>query len=619
MYEKNLQAIKFVDPDLYEKLSNIDTNKKFDVFMGTDPIDINILENQSKQTIYQEPVGDTQSHLDDFSRFSNYTFLFFYGFGNGVFFQALLKNKKHKHIIIVEPEIEIIYIALNFGDFSKDIASSRLVVVHSEDITQARALDFTKLPDIQIYTRTYNLHITTPYYSKFEQDIVRINENIIAALLQAVKNHGNDTRDSLLGIKHFMQNLHDMIVNISFTDLRKSKNSSLVVCVATGPSLTKQLPLLSQIQDKVTIVSVDASFPILHKWGIRPDIVTSLERIEESAKFFENTPKDFHKDVVFVHSALQHKRVLSSTFGQKLIVMRPFGYMKSFGLNDFGYAGIGMSAANLSLEVAYMMGFKKIILIGQDLAFEPSGQTHADDHILGAKDEAFLKNIRGDKYIKIKAWGGKGEVTTNTVWKMFLNFFVQAIADIKGDAVCINATQGGAHIEGSVEMSFSQATKDYQTYPDKTPIKLKPTSIEKQKPYILQISKTLHSMLDLGQEVMEKSLELHEQIGAFLEDFEKNPKNTKDEQIANFIKKIDEIKAYFNDDKFLDYYWEILRSAVVNIELSIAKIISDKPNSKQELKEQNLAFIFSHIEWTSIVAGSLKAQIKIIKDVIEDF
>lgn len=148
MYEKNLQAIKFVDPDLYEKLSNIDTNKKFDVFMGTDPIDINILENQSKQTIYQEPVGDTQSHLDDFSRFSNYTFLFFYGFGNGVFFQALLKNKKHKHIIIVEPEIEIIYIALNFGDFSKDIASSRLVVVHSEDITQARALDFTKLPDI---------------------------------------------------------------------------------------------------------------------------------------------------------------------------------------------------------------------------------------------------------------------------------------------------------------------------------------------------------------------------------------------------------------------------------------------------------------------------------------
>lgn len=56
--------------------------------------------------------------------------------------------------------------------------------------------------------------------------------------------------------------------------------------VSTGPSLYKQLPLLKEHADKITIFSVDASFPILVKHGIKPDVVVTLERVEPTADFF---------------------------------------------------------------------------------------------------------------------------------------------------------------------------------------------------------------------------------------------------------------------------------------------------------------------------------------------
>ncbi|EAI2784660.1 motility associated factor glycosyltransferase family protein, partial [Campylobacter jejuni] len=39
-----------------------------------------------------------------------YPVLYFYGFGNGILFKALLQNKNHQHIVVFEKDIEIIWI-----------------------------------------------------------------------------------------------------------------------------------------------------------------------------------------------------------------------------------------------------------------------------------------------------------------------------------------------------------------------------------------------------------------------------------------------------------------------------------------------------------------------------
>jgi hypothetical protein len=213
-----------------------------------------------------------------------------------------------------------------------------------------------------------------------------------------------------------------MIENPYFSQLVNKKNSDIAIIVSTGPSLKKQLPLLKEIQDYVTIISVDASMPILEKWGIIPDFVTSLERVEATAKFFENTSKEFQEKFITLHASLQHKKVLDNSYGKKILAMRPFRYNRYYNLKKYGYIGIGMSAANMAYELAYIMNYKTIVLIGQDLAYSEDGKSHAEGHVLGTDEIKFQET---DEYV-IK-YGGDGLIRTTKVWNMFRNFFEKDI------------------------------------------------------------------------------------------------------------------------------------------------------------------------------------------------
>ena len=80
---------------------------------------------------------------------------------------------------------------------------------------------------------------------------------------------------------------------------RKDKAETAII-VATGPSLTKQLPLLKKYAKRASIFCLDASYAILAKENIKPDYVLSLERVEATGKFFDNNFKEFDKDILFI-------------------------------------------------------------------------------------------------------------------------------------------------------------------------------------------------------------------------------------------------------------------------------------------------------------------------------
>lgn len=87
-------------------------------------------------------------------------------------------------------------------------------------------------------------------------------------------------------------------------------------------------------------------------------------------------------------------------------------------MSRFGYLGIGHSTANQAFQLAYVLGHKNIILIGQDLAYAPDGKSHATGHAFAQADE----------YLYTVAYGGEGEVRTTYVWEKFKN---QYEADIE--------------------------------------------------------------------------------------------------------------------------------------------------------------------------------------------
>ena len=91
----------------------------------------------------------------------------------------------------------------------------------------------------------------------------------------AIIAQGNDPLDALQGIEQFVYNLPEMITHSTYKELllKRKGASETAIIVSTGPSLTKQLPLLKEYASKATIFCADSSYPILAKWGIKPDYI----------------------------------------------------------------------------------------------------------------------------------------------------------------------------------------------------------------------------------------------------------------------------------------------------------------------------------------------------------
>ena len=131
------------------------------------------------------------------------------------------------------------------------------------------------------------------------------------------------------------------------------------------------------------------------------------------------------KGIITILSSIQHSEVIESvTGGEKLISLRPLGYMMLTGPNAWGYVGIGMSSANMAYELIYHSHFKTCILIGQDLAYSEDGKSHASGHVFGEN------NVRqNDSDGWAVAYGGEGNVKTTSVWNMFRGSFEKDIAE----------------------------------------------------------------------------------------------------------------------------------------------------------------------------------------------
>ena len=615
IFEKNIKALTKTNPTLAAKLFSIQTNKDFEiVIQGEDKANLNLIDKQNFLPLYEtQPLEEINKEYEKFkSKYIKYPILFFFGIGNGILIKMLLDNPIRKKIIIIEPNLEILFIVLNFIDFSKEIEEKKLLLFLVEDFKYPEAIDIVSDLEVILFVKTYELHINTPYYEKkYKNEILRINETFLRAIKQAIINYGNDTIDTLMGLEHSIKNFPEMLKRPYFKSLVGKKNSNIAIIVSTGPSLTKQLPILKEIQDYVTIISVDASMPILEKWGIVPDFVTSLERVKETATLFKNTSKKFQEKFITIHASLQHEEVLKNSYGKKLLVMRSFAYNRYFDLDEYGYLGVGMSAANMAYELAYILGFKDIILIGQDLAYGKDGKSHADGH-------PYMENYK-ETDLYVPAYGGNGVVRTSKVWNMFKNFFEKDIAYTSKQGIkTYNATEGGARIEGAIEIPFKEITKKLVKPIKKNKIYVKSPT---HKTYLKNLQKVYNKilkMIEIGdktqKEVEKVFLKVAKEFDNLVELNQKNELEKIDFQyLQELSKEIDKIKTLIEKEEFLATYGETITSYIINKETDLAKIQVQNPKTDIEKKAKLIDWIMNHKEWLFMLAGSINAQKIVIK------
>ena len=611
VFEKNFEALFQHNPILAAQLFNIKTHEKFKIFQGKDPIDINFLDVEKQEFMYVAPKNDIEKRLTNYLT-NKVPFRYFFGIGTGIIVYSLLLQENIKRIVIIEPCIEILYITLSLLDFSNALKNGKLLIEPFQEFNLAVATIFLSHHEAKLFARHFELESLAPYYENvYLEEYKRASKITTDAFYAIIAGHGNCAIDSLMGISHHIKNLPLMVKNPAIEQIRNKANADIAIIVSTGPSLSKQLSLLYKIQNYVTIICVDASFPILEKNGIKPDFVTVLERIPETAKFFENNEKSFQDNVNFILVSIVHENIINTIRGgTKVLQMRPHVFNKQFKLDTFGYLGVGMSAANLAHELGFFIGAKKIILIGQDLAFGEDNSSHAEGHVYGENEE----KISGHEYF-VEKYGGNGQIRTTYYWIFFKNYFERtiAIARKNNQAETINCTEGGARIPGAIEMSFEKAVETYiSTERKKNPIVLKYPSKKDIKIYTQQFIKVIQEILEDSihkQKLVEETFLEVQNISEKLIEGSKN--NTLEEfnleELLPYLDKIDTIKSLFHDDSFCSKYLEVVQTYIFSMELELASIPLKEALTKSEQTAKVVDWIMKHRYWLFSLAGGIQA------------
>ncbi|EAI4960384.1 motility associated factor glycosyltransferase family protein [Campylobacter jejuni] len=604
LFNKNIEALSNIL--LKESLKEIKSSK-FELILGKDNLDINLKDTSDNTFLYENVIDELNSMLNTYNdKYLLYPVLYFYGFGNGILFKALLQNKNHQHIVVFEKDIEIIWIMFHILDFSNELQSARLMILQTSSLDIEFFSNFCSSKPFFQFSRIYFLELMSHYYERFHEDILGLNKKLAENFKNSIVSHGNDPLDALQGIEQFVYNLPSMITHPSYKELlSKRKNlSDTAIIVSTGPSLTKQLPLLKKYASKATIFCADSSYPILAKHGIKPDYVCMLERTEITAEFFNNDFWEFDKDIVFIVKSVTHPHTIK--YLQKnnrafILVSTYASFIQYLKLDYFGYFNMGFSVAHMACYLSLHLNHKNIIFIGQDLAYAENGNSHPDDYQNSANYESQMY-----EHILTTAYGGNGKVETHSIWLLFKNWFENEMIPNtrKMGITTYNCTEGGARIEGTIEKPFLWACENLLDKDLNKPFeKLEPLSLNKQNEFLLKayykVCKSIKHCRDFSK-ILSNDFEKIQSVYLSL--------NEKEEDINLAIKKIDEFKNKLENIKQMQDLYEILSPLLIQFELNLARIYVLNPKTKEDAFNKSILWIKEHLEFMELVYGHIKAQ-----------
>ncbi|EOI4730633.1 motility associated factor glycosyltransferase family protein, partial [Campylobacter jejuni] len=481
---------------------------------------------------------------------------------------------------------------------------ARLMILENDKLQTQDYNELCSFKPFFQFSRIYFLELMSHYYERFHEDVLELNKKLVQYFKDSIISHGNDSTDTLQGIEQFVYNLPQMITHPSYKELlSKRKNlSDTAIIVSTGPSLTKQLPLLKKYANKATIFCADSAYPILAKHGIKPDYVCMLERSDFTAEFFNHDFGEFDKDIVFICAGVVHPKAIEYLKGRNLVItQKVLGLPYYINLKDFSYAAVGFSVAHMLAYLATYLNHKNIIFIGQDLAYAENGNSHPDDYQNSANYESQMY-----EHILTKAYGEKEEVKTHAIWILFKNYFENEIIPntIKMGITTYNCTQGGARIEGTIEKPFLWACENLLDKDLNKPFeKLEPLSLNKQNEFLLKayykVYQSIKHCRDFSK-ILSNDFENIQSIYLSL--------NEKEEDINLAIEKIDEFKNKLEDIKQMQDLYDILQSLFIQFELNLARIYVLNPKTKEDAFNKSILWIKEHLEFMELVYGHIKAQ-----------
>lgn len=398
------------------------------------------------------PVNEANKYMSEYFDMPDESILFMYGLSNGNYVREFIHYAKpNVKCIVYEPCIDVFMQVIQNIDI-KDILESERVYVIVKDINDE---DFSSVVGkwLQLYNKDTNEMMAAPKYTDLFNEgyvlfVQRIKE-LYEKFYICSNTHIN------LGKKFAVNGLHNMAFLAgcrSGIELQgKFPEDMSAIVVSAGPSLEKNINLLEDAKGKSFIFATDSAMPHIMKLGIKPDAMISIDP-EKPLDCFDVDGID---DIPFFVEMYVTAEVLEFVKAKNLFFFSSDSMIWSQLFEKAGSKifsmSTGGSVATAAIANLILWGFKRIILIGQDLAYTGNRIHAGEDAIEIGKDDAgymTVKDINGD------------DVLIQKGYYIYLKW-IEDVALRYRDIEFIDATEGGAFKKNLKQMTFREAIDKY--------------------------------------------------------------------------------------------------------------------------------------------------------------
>ncbi|RKD23551.1 Uncharacterized conserved protein [Caminicella sporogenes DSM 14501] len=415
-----------------------------------------IIDGQSKYiTSKYAPLREAKKFVDNIEKYDYETLFIVFGMGLGyhIFELSKLLGENNK-ILVIEPSVSVFKKSMEINDWTDLMKKKKIFFFIGEDIESIDQFYYRHINELNVSNIEF---LVFSHYDKFFSQIYR---KIAKKLKECIEN----IRVSICTLKYFsnqlnynlFKNLKEVVKGENIRLLKDKFKDIPAIIVSAGPSLDKNIRELKKVQDRAVIIAGGRTLKPLLDNGIDPSLVVSLD---PGRPVYELIKDNLDKEIPLVTTVISQSDIIREYRGKKyfsnvLESMELVNYLLSREIDRISQGG---SVANMSLSLAHYMGCNPIILVGQDLAYT-DGKIHAQNSTY----ELDGNNKKPDEgLIEIEDIYGN-RVCTNTVWLSFLRWFEFYIRE-NPEKEYIDATEGGAKINGTKIMSLKETIEKYCT------------------------------------------------------------------------------------------------------------------------------------------------------------
>lgn len=395
-------------------------------------------------------------------------------------------------------------------------------------------------------------------------------------------------------ITNLMNNIEAIKTSYDIRQHKEKYKGIPAVIVSAGPSLNKNIEHLKYF--KGLILCMGRSSTALTQIGIKPDILVSLDPTD---LVYETFMDNKGSDTPLITIGEGNDLVVKHNQGIKYFLKGPSDMEeKLLGINCLERIPSGGSVANFAASVAEYLGCSPIVFIGQDLAYTDNKE-HASMCVssIDAEDAG-----RNRIYQYVEGYHGDQVVTDMTLLK-YLRWFEVFISE-HPDTLFINATEGGAKIQGTMQMTLEEVIQRYSQ-------KEKATLVH-NKQYVIKNKETMEEKTEQIVGDLKRACELVNK-GKYLTEklYEEYiiHKGIRESKIKNILKRMDkevEEELFVIKEKGCMYY---IFAAIAN------EVLIDK-EFKEPLKENELEKSIRIAKMNKVLYTKLKSECDELLDLI---